>query len=115
MRHRSVGRRAVRSHHRLHVLIFLLRGVHRFDQARVVDLRPVEVRASLLRHHQREGALRGLAAVRRPRQLHFDGGLGDHAGSHHEDDQQHQRDIHQGSDVDSVDPLFVVRLRGSHG
>src|SRR5205085_5920734 len=115
VRDRAVRRVLVRADDRLHVLAGRLGLSHFRNQRVVVDGNAVEERLAFARHQQRERLLHGLAAVRRPRQLHLDGLLHDVAGGHHEDDQEHERDVHQRRDVDPGDPLvLVVRSGGRH-
>src|SRR5581483_6258724 len=86
--------------------------LHLGDQRAVVDGDAVEERLPFAGDQHRERLLHRLAAVRRARKLHLDGLLDDVAGGHHEDDQQHERDVDQGGDVDPGDAL-VLCLRGA--
>src|SRR3954471_8303947 len=115
MRHRAVGGRAVGAHHRLHVLALALGDAHGLDQVLVVRFCAIEKSRAFLRNDDRQRPLRDLCAIRRAGQLDLDRRLRDHARRHHEDDEQHQRHVDEGGDVDSVDPFLVVHLRESHG
>src|SRR3954464_977389 len=115
MRHRAVGGRAVGAHHRLHVLALPLGDAHRLDQVLVVRFGAVEKGPAFFRYNDRQRPLRDLCAIRRAGQIDLDRRFRDHARGHHEHDEQHQRHVDEGGDVDSVDPFLLVHLRKTHG
>src|SRR5215217_4566278 len=86
----------------------------RRGQLRLAHRCTVEVELALLVEHHVDEPLHRLAAVRRAGQVHFHRLADDEVRRHHEDDEQHQHDVHQRGDIDASDFLVVLLRASSH-